>query len=168
MALGYWVPDTRNSKWKFCETFVNQAAVLRMCIEFRLCHPGFKLSKPIRSHKSWHWSFINVMKMNLKICSLSSLLLMNLSCLLSVLNHIYTCISKDKIKRSQNKLQSVSVTQNVNSNNDTSHLSDNGKTPKVNYLLKNSTSAPNINEITEILNEDSDNNSGENEGEKKE
>ena len=71
-------------------------------------------------------------------------------------NHIYTCISKDKIKRSQNKLQSVSVTQNVNSNNDTSHLSDNEKTPKVNYLLKNSTSAPNINEITEILNEDND------------
>lgn len=71
-------------------------------------------------------------------------------------NHIYTCICKDKSKRSQNNLQNISVTQNVNSNTDTSHLSDNGKTPKVDYLLKNSTSAPNINEITQILNEDND------------
>ena len=112
------------------------------------------LKKAISLVTSQNSCFINSIDIFRTIYSITEIDSQKYSKIDNFVNHIYTCINKDKIKRNQKKLHNISVSQNTNTN--TSHLSDNEKTPKVNYLLKNSTSAPNINEISEILNEDND------------
>lgn len=112
------------------------------------------LKKAISIATSQNNCFINSIDVFRTIYGITELDSIKYSKIDNFVNHIYTCINKDKIKRSQNKLQNISVTQNTSTNTNTSHLSDNEKTPKINYLLKNSTSAPNINGIAQILNED--------------